>query len=94
MLLPEMHARHVVRGIDDEEQDEGQDVDPEQQGKGVEDAAEDVVDHSVKPGIAAIRLHWLEHRLQVAYPDKGQPQQPVLLWGEPIESARPALPSG
>ena len=31
VLLPQVHARHVVRRVDDEEQDEGEDVDPYQQ---------------------------------------------------------------
>jgi hypothetical protein len=44
-LTPKLHARHVVRRIDDEEQREGDEVHPDQDRDGVEQATNDVGKH-------------------------------------------------
>jgi hypothetical protein len=51
-LRAELHARHVVGRIDDEEQQERNEVDPDQDRDGVERAPDDVGEHQA--GRAAI----------------------------------------
>ena len=46
-LRTQLHARDVVRRIDDEEQQEGDQVHPDQDGNGIEQPADDVGDHRV-----------------------------------------------
>ena len=50
VLGAEVNARHVVRRVDHEEQREGDEVDPQQDGDGVEDAADEVVKQLDNPG--------------------------------------------
>jgi hypothetical protein len=64
-LGAQLHARHVVRRIDDEEQQEGDQVDPDQDRDGVQQATDDVSEHGLVParlrqrqrrGLAALLL--------------------------------------
>jgi hypothetical protein len=44
-----MHTRHVIGWIDHEEEQEGEDIDPDQDGYGIEETANDIGDHRVTP---------------------------------------------
>ena len=46
--MTQVHTRHVVGAVDDEEQHEGDNIHADQQRHGVEDAADEVLDHGKK----------------------------------------------